>query len=123
MPTRCERCFFCRPLFPCLPPPTLSGANVLYHEGPHARQRWRRAPVSERTGAAGERRVHREGVHAGPRAQQAGGRHAQTRYPGVCEQVQVRCRVTLSAGCWRRCGYAAGLPGTRCLLGLVVGSY
>ena len=49
MPTRCERCFFCRPLFPCLPPPTLSGANVLYHEGPHARQRWRRAPVSERT--------------------------------------------------------------------------
>ena len=27
---------------------TLSGANELYHEGPHARQRRRRAPVAER---------------------------------------------------------------------------
>ena len=29
-----------------------------------------------------------------------------------------RCKVTSSARCWRRCG-----PGTRCYLGLVVGSY
>ena len=30
------------------PNPCLSGANELYHEGPHARQRRRGAPVSER---------------------------------------------------------------------------
>ena len=57
---------------------TLSGANELYHEGPHARQRRRGAPVAERARRV-TWRVHREGAHAGPRAQQAGGRHALPR--------------------------------------------
>ena len=92
MPTRCERCFFCRPLFPCLPPPTLSGANVLYHEGPHARQRWRRAPVSERTGATGERRVHREGAHAEPRANHEHSRQADGTRRRATQACVSRCR-------------------------------
>jgi hypothetical protein len=65
---------------------TLSGANELYHEGPHARQRQRGAPVGGEAGAAGERRVHREGARTldHKHSRQADG----TRYPGVREQVQ-----------------------------------
>jgi hypothetical protein len=62
-------------------------------------------------GAAGERRVHREGANAGPRAQQAGGRSAT-------QACVSKCRVTSSARCWRRCG-----PAWDPVLGLVVGSY
>jgi hypothetical protein len=63
---------------------TLSGANEhaneLYHEGPHARQRRRGAPVAERARRVNGEYIHREGAHAGPRAQQAGGRqHALPR--------------------------------------------
>ena len=61
---------------------TLSGANELYHEGPHARQRRRRW----RSGAAGERRVYIAKARTldHEHSRQADG----TRYPGVREQVQ-----------------------------------
>ena len=39
---------FCRFVLPRPSVKTLLGANELYHEGPHARQRRRRAPVAER---------------------------------------------------------------------------
>jgi hypothetical protein len=57
---------------------TLSGANELYHEGPHARQRRRGAPVSERA-----RRVNGEYIAKARTLDhehtQAGGRHALPR--------------------------------------------
>jgi hypothetical protein len=59
---------------------TLSGVNELYYErGSTARTAAPAQGASGGAGAAGERRVHCEGAHAGPRAQQAGGRHALPR--------------------------------------------
>jgi hypothetical protein len=63
---------------------TLSGANELYHEGPHARQRRRGAPVSERA-----RRVNGEYIAKARTLDHEHSRQADgTRYPGVREQVQ-----------------------------------
>eukprot|EP00964_Phaeocystis_antarctica_P103921 scaffold69144_cov69-Phaeocystis_antarctica.AAC.5 len=52
---------------------------VLRAVGPHARSIRRGAPVAERARHAGERRLHREGAHSGPQAQQAAGWHALPR--------------------------------------------
>ena len=63
---------------------TLSGANELYHEGPHARQRRRGAPVAERA-----RRVNGEYIAKARTLDHEHSRQADgTRYPGVREQVQ-----------------------------------
>jgi hypothetical protein len=61
---------------------TLSGANELYHEGPHARQRRRGAPVSERARRVNGEYIAKARTLDQPRAQsrqQAGGRHALPR--------------------------------------------
>ena len=63
---------------------TLSGANELYHEGPHARQRRRGAPLVERA-----RRVNGEYIAKARTLDHEHSRQADgTRYPGVREQVQ-----------------------------------
>ena len=81
---------------------TLSGANELYHEGPHARQRRRGAPVAERA-----RRVNGEYIAKARMLDHEHSRQADgTRYPGVREQVQGHL---VGPVLWRRCG-----PGTRC---------
>ena len=88
---------------------TLSGANELYHEGPHARQRRRGAPVSERA-----RRVNGEYIAKARTLDHEHSRQADgTRYPGVREQVQGHLVGPV----------LAALRAWDPVLGLVVGSY
>ena len=93
---------------------TLSGANELYHEGPHARQRRRGAPVSERA-----RRVNGEYIAKARTLDHEHSRQADgTRYPGVREQVQGHLVGPKSAR-----AVLAALRAWDPVLGLVVGSY
>ena len=88
---------------------TLSGANELYHEGPHARQRRRGAPVAERA-----RRVNGEYIAKARTLDHEHSRQADgTRYPGVREQVQGHLVGPV----------LAALRAWDPVLGLVVGSY
>ena len=70
-------------------------------------------PTKSFAGAAGERRVHREGAHAGPTNHEHSRQADGTRYPGVREQVQGHLVGPV----------LAALRAWDPVLGLVVGSY
>ena len=88
---------------------TLSGANELYREGPHARSVRRGAPVAERA-----RRVNVDYIARARTLDHAHSRQADgTPYPGVREQVRDHLTGPV----------LTALSGWDPVVGLVVGSY